>query len=273
MPEDRRSHEGDLQALKGGSCHHVEDEDCTLAEELGHGLDALQVTINELTVEIHEAEERLELLHQHGSWPGQDSLNLVNQHGYTIHVDHVPKVLGLGGVELTFLSVDVEALSKQAADHLPHLFVMVGQVQQVDEDVIKVDQHIDINDVMEEVVDDGLECCQRIGKSKGHDKGLKEAIAHPEGHLPLVTLLNAHQVVCTTEVKLGEDLGAMEAVKGICDQGQGHPVLQGDGVQALVVMARLEGTALLVHEQHGSSSQGLGRTDESFSKVLLNPFT
>ncbi|KIJ23682.1 hypothetical protein M422DRAFT_147928, partial [Sphaerobolus stellatus SS14] len=49
--------------------------------------------------------------------------------------------------------------------------------------------------VMENVVHHGLKSCQAVAESKKHYKWLKQASVHPEGSLPLVSLLNAHIII------------------------------------------------------------------------------
>ena len=64
-----------------------------------------------------------------------------------------------------------------------------------DEDVVQVCQAGDVQAVMEYPIDVSLEHRQGVDKPKQHHVVLKMAVAHLEGCLPLVTLLDPDQVV------------------------------------------------------------------------------
>ncbi|KIJ43940.1 hypothetical protein M422DRAFT_127551, partial [Sphaerobolus stellatus SS14] len=49
--------------------------------------------------------------------------------------------------------------------------------------------------VMENVIHHGLKSRQAVVESKEHYKWFKQALIHPEGCLPLVSLLNAYIIV------------------------------------------------------------------------------
>ena len=73
--------------------------------------------------------------------------------------------------------------------HVLHL--ILGE----DEDVVQECQAGDVQAAMEYPVDVPGEHCQDVDKSKWYHVVLKMAVAHPEGHLPLITLLDPDQVV------------------------------------------------------------------------------
>ena len=120
-----------------------------------------------------------------------------------------------------------------------------------DEDVIQVRQAGDVQAVMEYPVDVPLECCQGVDKPERHHAVLKMAIAHPEGHLPLVALLDPDQVVCQPDVELGVHLHTNQPVKRLVDQGQRVAVLLGEVVEPSIVNAQLQGAVLFLHKEDG----------------------
>lgn len=54
---------------------------------------------------------------------------------------------------------------------------------------------------------------------------------------PIVPFLHLYQVVCPTEINLGEDSCGVQLIKEARDEGQGVLVLDGDVVEASVVDA------------------------------------
>jgi len=84
-----------------------------------------------------------------------------------------------------------------------------------DQDVVKVCKDGDVKEVVEEVVDDGLEGGQCVCQAKGQDKSLKVAISCMKRHLPLVPLSDLDQVVGPSDVKLGEDLSSAQVVEQV----------------------------------------------------------
>ena len=71
--------------------------------------------------------------------------------------------------------------------------LLMGQlVLGVYENVIQVDHYTDIEHVSEDGVDKPLECCRSVGKTKWNDMPFIGAIASVGGHLPLITLSDAH---------------------------------------------------------------------------------
>ena len=75
------------------------------------------------------------------------------------------------------------------------MFLMLRGVIGIDQDIVKVDDNIDVEQVSEDALHEPLEGCQGIAESKGHDQHLKESEVGPEGHLLFITLGNAYQVV------------------------------------------------------------------------------
>ena len=76
------------------------------------------------------------------------------------------------------------------------MFRVLHLILREDEDVVQVCQAGDVQAVMEYPIDVPLECCWGVDKPERHHVVLEMAVVCPEGHLPLVTLLDPDQVVC-----------------------------------------------------------------------------
>ena len=120
-----------------------------------------------------------------------------------------------------------------------------------DEDVVQVRQAGDVQAVMEYPVDVPLEHHWGVDKPKQHHMVLKMAVARPEGHLPLVTLLDLDQVVHQPDVELGVHFHTNQPIEHLVDQGQTVAVLPGEVVELSIVDTQLQGAILVLHKEDG----------------------
>ena len=60
------------------------------------------------------------------------------------------------------------------------------------------------DEVLEDIIHHGLECCWTVGESEEHDKRFKEATVCAKGSLPLIATLYPHIVEPPLHVQLGE---------------------------------------------------------------------
>src|SRR5712692_1417536 len=64
------------------------------------------------------------------------------------------------------------------------------------EDVVHIDEYkFCVNEILEELIHHGLECCRRVGKTKEHHQGFKHPFIHLEGSFPFVTFLDSNIVI------------------------------------------------------------------------------
>ena len=120
-----------------------------------------------------------------------------------------------------------------------------------DEDVVQVRQAGDVQAVMEYPVDVPLEHRRGVDEPERHHAVLKMAVARPEGHLPLIALLDLDEVVRRPDVELGVHLRADQPVKRLVDQGQRVAVLPGEVVEPSIVDAQPQGAVLFLHKEDG----------------------
>ncbi len=72
----------------------------------------------------------------------------------------------------------------------------------VDEDVIEVYYHENVELLCQDLVNIALECSRYVGQSKRHHLVLKMAIAGLENRLSLVSFSNPHSMVGIGQIKL-----------------------------------------------------------------------
>ena len=138
-------------------------------------------------------------------------------------------------MELTLVGLSVETLFPEAAEDFSDVLLMVGRVVRVDEDVIEVDNHVDVEQVLEDVVHKTLEGYGSIDKSKRHDEPFKGSVLGPEGRFPFITFVDTYEVVHMPEVDLGVDASLLHSVEEVRDERERIPILPGNFVETPVV--------------------------------------
>ncbi len=95
----------------------------------------------------------------------------------------------------------------QLVQHLSNgFYVLFAFAFGIDEDVIKVHYHKNVELLCEDLVDITLECDRCISQSKKHDLRFEVTIAVPEGRLPFIAFPDPHLRVGIGQVELGEML-------------------------------------------------------------------
>ena len=122
------------------------------------------------------------------------------------------------------------------------------------------------------MVHKGLERSRSVGEPHWHDQELKGAIAHSEGHIPLVACCDTIIVVASMEVKLGVDLHAAQLVKEVGDEWDWVPILLCDLVEVSEVDTALQGAILLLGKEDGCTTWRLRRSDEPISEHVIEEF-
>ena len=111
------------------------------------------------------------------------------------------------------------------------------------------------------MVDIVLEGHRSITKAEWYDEGLKEAKLSNKGCLPLVAFYNLYVIKCSNNVQLSIDLGVTQSVQCFSDQGQGVLILNGNVVQATVVLADVYSSAQFYGEEDKGYVLGVGFLD------------
>ena len=122
-------------------------------------------------------------------------------------------------MELTLFRFREELVLAQAPKHFPNMFDVVLHVVRIDQDVVKVYYHADIEFICKDQVDKSLEGSQGIGETKRHHLPLIGTIASVEGSFPLIALGNVNQMVCMSKIDFSIDLHLTWGVKEVGDEG------------------------------------------------------
>ena len=115
-----------------------------------------------------------------------------------------------------------------------------------------------------------MEGGERIGHAEEHDGGFIKSSVGDEGGFPLVAFLDSDIVISPSYIKLGKDLGILEFVDEIRDQGEGIRVSNSMAVEISVILARSKASILFLDEEERRSLGGFGRTNFSRAKVFVD---
>jgi len=113
-------------------------------------------------------------------------------------------------VEVSLLRLKVKTSVRERLQHLVDLLLVFLQGVAIDEDVIKEGSEEVVKELVEYIIDQGLEVGWRIGKAEWHYQRFKKTIPCPEGCFPFLSLGHPYQVVGTTDVQGGEVFGLRE---------------------------------------------------------------
>ncbi|GBG59539.1 hypothetical protein CBR_g49799 [Chara braunii] len=188
--------------------------------------------------------------------------------------DNVAKVFDARSGKRTFAELGVEFLLSEDREDLANVLRVGLKGGAKDEDVIKVHDDTDFEEVTEDVVHGGLECGGGIGESERHYEELVVPEPRVECGLVGVLLADTDLVEATVEVDLGEIFGSTEAIKKLRYPGEWVLVLNRDPVQGTVVCAHEEFRGVVLLDEEATGSEGGGaRLNESFFKEFIELFS
>ena len=94
------------------------------------------------------------------------------------------------------------------------------------------------NHVSKDMIHEHLKSWRSITEAKEHYSRFKEAERSDERRLPLVFLLNANVVITPANIELREQCGVLHIVDQFWDEGERIPVVNGVGIEILIILAR-----------------------------------
>ena len=129
-----------------------------------------------------------------------------------------------------------------------------------------------VNHISEYVVHLTLEDGRSVSESKRHHRAFPVSRRCVEGHLPLIALSDAYQMVGVMWIQFGEDGGSLQEFEGRRHQGKRVAILDCDVVDGSIVDAWSWGSVLLPHEGETCSCRRRGRSDETRCEGVTEVF-
>src|SRR5882672_6059578 len=161
------------------------------------------VSENEMTIEVGETEEGLNILDFPRFGPILDNLDLVRGHGEAFGRQHVSEVFAGSDMELTFVCTGKKSVSMESLEYFPNMSFVLGNVVGIDEDVIQIYDDYDVDHICKDVIHKLLKSCWCISKPFRHYQPLERTISGSECSLPFVSRRNLDKMVCVLEVDFG----------------------------------------------------------------------
>ncbi|KIO14405.1 hypothetical protein M404DRAFT_120976 [Pisolithus tinctorius Marx 270] len=187
VSENRSGAEGILQAEESGVALLRKVPRSTLSHEASERNDDVGVVINESSVEVCKAEERLDVSHLPQLRPVTNCLNLLSRHGETGGRKNITKVLDRVRVKLTLLQLGIKTMLSKAAEYLFYMFA------------------VRLHHVCKDAIDELLEGHRCVSQTEWHYPPLVRTITSAECHFPFISVCYADQMIGMVEVDLGID--------------------------------------------------------------------
>ncbi|KIO01309.1 hypothetical protein M404DRAFT_150351 [Pisolithus tinctorius Marx 270] len=179
VSENRSRAEGILQVEESGVACLRKVPRSTLLCEVSKWNDDVRVVINELSVEVCETKEGLDVLHLPQLRTVMDCLNLLSGHGETRGRKNITKVLDGVGVKLALLWLGIETMLLKVAEYLFYMFT------------VQLHALADIKHVCKDAVDKMLESCRHVSQTEWHYPPLVRTIMSAESCFPFISICDA----------------------------------------------------------------------------------
>lgn len=193
------------------------------------------VSFDEASIEVGKAQNSADVVEVDEVFPVHDSIDLRGVHADSILSDDETEVVYGGFMEFALHGLKVEPFLAEYLENLANVNLVFLQRSTVDLDVVEVCGADVVEEGQKDIVDEMLEVGRAVGKTKGHDKGFKEAIAGAERCLPFLWFCDPDQVVRATDIQHSVVLGLGETVHGFSDERQMVSVFDRSLVEATVI--------------------------------------
>ncbi|KIO02646.1 hypothetical protein M404DRAFT_147633 [Pisolithus tinctorius Marx 270] len=176
VSENRSGAEGILQAEETRAALLRKVPRSTLSHLASEWNDNVGVVVNESSVEICKAKERLDVSHLLQLRPVTDCLNLLSRHGETRGRKNITKVLDRVRVKLTLLWLGIKAMLSKAVEYLFYMFMVQ----------LHVPRH-----VCKDAIDKSLESHRCVSQTEWHYLPLIRTITSAESCFPFISICYA----------------------------------------------------------------------------------
>jgi hypothetical protein len=176
-------------------------------------------------------------------------------------------------MEFALFRLGVKSVFAELAENLADMLAMRYFVRGVDQDIVEVDDHANIEKISEDGVNKPLERSGGVRETEWHNEPFIGAIARAERSLPFIAFSDADQMVRMPEIDFGVDLCVARGIQEVRDAWERVAIFLRDLVESSEVNAKTEGTILLADEEDWSSVSGGRGMDKTVSKVLIKEST
>lgn len=143
-----------------------------------------------------------------------DNIDFLLVHKDTVRRDDISEEFHSVGVEIAFLGFAEEVVRAKSFEHFADMLNMLVRIVGIDEDIVEVNHDVDVKEVGENVVHEGLKSGRSIGETERHNEIFICTIASAECGFPLVASSNSDIAISDAEIELGVDLRRSETFEG-----------------------------------------------------------
>ena len=172
-------------------------------------------------------------------------------------------------MKFTFVRASVKSVGAETPEDFADMGAVFVGVVGVDEDVVEVNYHADIDEIGEYVVHEPLESSGGVRETERHDAPFEGAISCAEGGFPFVSGCDADQMIRVPEINLGIDTGLPRRIEEIGYQRKRIPILPSDFVESSIIDAESERTVFFLDEKYRSSMRGTGGAYAASGEVFV----
>ena len=119
------------------------------------------------------------------------------------------------------------------------------------------------------VIHYSLEGSGTVGHFEEHYKKFEEAAVSTEDHFPFISRLNVYIIEAPANIQFREVPSSTELGDEFGDERKGISVLDGYGIQYMIVLDQLEQAIFLLNEEHRGCYGGFGGLNSSSMQVFL----
>ena len=106
-------------------------------------------------------------------------------------------------MKFTFVGSGKKSVSTELAKYFPDMFLVLGDIVGIDENVVQIHDDTNIEHVGENVVHKSLEGCWCISKPFRHYQPFERAISGSKSHLPFFSSGESDEMICMLEIDFG----------------------------------------------------------------------
>ena len=128
-------------------------------------------------------------------------------------------------MEFALVTAGVKSVFPESPEDFADVFPVSAGVVGVDEDVVQIDDNTNVQEISEDLIDEALKRCRRIGKSERHYRPFVGSIAGPKGRFPLISGSNPDKVIGVPEIDFAVDSSLAGAVEEVGDEGERVTIL------------------------------------------------
>ena len=106
-------------------------------------------------------------------------------------------------MKFTFVGMGQKSISMESAQYFPDMFLVLGNIVGIDENVVQIHDDTNVKHVSEDVIHKSLEGCGSVSKPFRHYQPLERPVSGSECSFPFFSSSESDEVICMPEINFG----------------------------------------------------------------------